>query len=182
MLHKSVVISLFLAFLVSNVRSFENGAGGCVGGKVAVGGPHLTQPTVVSRTLAQKGVTVSIGGVTIAPGKTGVVPYGRSLTIRVNSREMEGILIRVQAPSGVSTRGVLTPGRGLQMARACRSPVVGVTHMDDFYRSSFVSQVRFPNPTRGVIFDISIVYENDENRAEHAYGRIRVDFTQKPRL
>ena len=182
MIYTSLIISLFLAFIASNVKGFEEGAGGCAGGKAAVGGSHLTKRTVVSRTLAQMGVTVSVGGVTIAPGTRGVVPYGRTLTVRVNSRDMEGILIRVQAPSGVSTRGVLTPGRGLQVARACRSPVVGVTHTYDTSRNSHVSQVRFPNPTRGVIFDITIVYENEFNYAEHAYGRIIVDFTKNPRL
>ena len=38
MLYKSLIISIFLAFIASYVQGFEDGAGGCTGGKVAVGG------------------------------------------------------------------------------------------------------------------------------------------------
>jgi hypothetical protein len=142
----------------------------------------LTARRVLSRKLADKGVKVSVGGVTIPAGSTGVVPYGKTLTIKVTGREMQGILIRVQAPSGVSTKGVLIPGRGLKSANVCKSPVVGVTHRDDDDVNSYTSTIKFAKATKGVIFDITVVYENDDELAEHAYGRIKVDFTKKARL
>ena len=175
-------ISLLLALIVSTVVSYKTGAGGCTGGKVAVGGSHLTAKKVLSRKLSDKGVKVSVGGVTIAAGSTGVVAYGKTQTITITGSNMKGVLIRMQAPSGVSTKNLLVAGSGLKSAPVCKSPVAGVTHKAYKASSSYTSTVKFPASTKGVIFDISIVYENESSEAEHAYGRVKVDFTKKARL
>jgi hypothetical protein len=39
------------------------------------------------------------------------------------SKDMQGILILVSAPSGTSTKGVLTKGAGTKVTNVCKSPV-----------------------------------------------------------
>ena len=175
-------VALLFVVLLSTVVCYPNGAGGCTGGKAAVGGEHTSASQVLSRTLAQKGVKVSVGGVTIAAGGTGVVAYGKTQTIKITGSNMEGVLIRVQAPSGVSTSKVLTAGSGLKVTSVCKSPVVGVTQKSSSKVSSYSSTINFPTSTKGVILDITIVYSTGRKSSEHAYGRVKVDFTKKRRL
>ena len=188
---KSLInVSLFFALLTCNfVISYPDGAGGCSGGVPAVGGSHLTAKTIVSRTLSKKRVKVSVGGITMAVGRTVVVPYGKSLNIRVSGPTMKGILIRLRAPYGVSTTDVLIPRPGLKRALVCKSPAVGVSHVNNTEVNVYQSVVRFMQPTPNVALDITIVYENEnegdnngevESESEYAYGRIRLNFTQAP--
>jgi hypothetical protein len=165
------------------VESYDNGAGSCVGGKTAVGGDHTKSgKTIKATTLKAMGITVKVGGVAIAEGGKGIASFGKTVPILVSGKNMKGVLVRVQAPSGVSTTNVLTPGTGLKLCSKCASPVVGVTHTSSKTVSSYSSNIKFGKSTTGVILDITVVFSLSDKSATHSYGRVTVDFTKARRL
>lgn len=187
MILKLLFITTLLCVIVARyVEAFPSGAGACPGGMAAVGGSHLSTAKgkkVLSRSFAAKKISISIGGVSVAEGKTISIAAGKTHAI------MDGILIRVQAPTGFSTKGVLTPGIGTQTAKVCPYPVVGLTHLsdDDNEKSqnevesveeddSFTGNIRFKKATKGVIFDLTVVFKNSKTISEFAYGQVKVNF------
>jgi hypothetical protein len=180
MISKSFCVVWFAIVLVHFVTCYSSGAGGCDGGKAAVGGSHTTKllGSVLKRTLAEKKIKVSVGGVDVAEGKTVSVATGKTHAIKVEGVDMKGVLIRVKAKSGVSTKGVLTAGTDTQLASACASPVVGVTHKSSTKRKLFSGNIKFSSATSGVVLDITVVYKNSLLKSEYAYGQVKVNFVK----
>lgn len=182
MFSKSLCIVVLVILVAHFVECYPGGAGGCTGGKAAVGGSHLSTTggkKVLSNTLAKKKITISVGGVSVAAGKTVSVATGKAQTIKVAGTGMEGVMIRVQAPKGVSTTGALAPGKLTKANSYCKSPIVGITQKSSKSQSSYTGTIKFSSPTKGVILDITVVYTNSDKTSEYAYGQVKVDFVKK---
>lgn len=177
MISKALFILFVASFVACRVESFSTGAGACTGGTAAVGGAHLVTGAK-SWKLADKKIKVVIGNVTVSEGKTATVPTAKSLVIRVTGKQMAGILIRVQAPKGVSTKSVLSAGTTTQKAQVCASPVVGITHKSNTKRNAYRGKIKFNKETKGVIFDITVVFSNTYGSSEYAYGQVKADFVK----
>lgn len=178
MISRFLVICLCIFATSLYVECYPSGAGGCKGGKAAVGGTHKFKliGSVAKKTLAEKKVKISVGGVSVLEGKTVSVAAGKSHTIKVNGTDMKGILVRVKAKNGVSTKSVLTPGSLTQAAKVCASPVVGITHKSNDKQKSYTGTIKFQKATSGVILDITVVFINSLTKSEYAYGQLKVDF------
>jgi hypothetical protein len=171
-----------MTIFLSSVYAYPNGAGGCAGGKAAAEGYHLATVAgkkVFPKTLGAKGVKFTIGNVTIAAGSSGVASYGKIVSINITGSNMKGILIRVQAPNGVSSSNALVPGPGLQKCQYCTAGIGSATHKVAKLNNWFGSTIKFINATKPVIFDITVVFSNNATISEFAYGRVLVNFTKK---
>lgn len=163
-----------------HVYSFPTGAGSCIGGEPAVGFFHTqTRPgrTVKSETLSQEHVNVTIGGLTLTPGKVSNLTSKTFYNITVSSPSgMQGILIRVQPPAGVKTSAILTPGYNMHLAPVCIAPVVGITHNSSDITKIYKGTINFPLAMTGVLMDITIVFSATLLYSEYAYGNFTINF------
>jgi hypothetical protein len=174
-----VLISVTNDSVTITTEAFPSGAGACVAGKSSVGGSHKSKSggkKVIPKTLTNAGITILIDGIAVAEGGKATVKSNTAIAIKVSGKAMKGVNIRVGAPSGVSTNGVLTPGSGLKLNSFCKSQSVGVTQKKATSVSSYSSTIKFPSATNGVVLDVTIVFKNTERQATHAYGKVTVDF------
>jgi hypothetical protein len=172
-----IVIQLF-AWIITGT---PDGAGGCEGGKAAVGGIHLLGE-VISLTLEQAGVKVKLGGEVLSVGSTVLVPSDIPYEIRVESSTSDfiGVLIRVEAPAGVDTAGALTPDTNTKLAGVCGlAPIVGITHFDKDLKSFANGTIIFENNYKGVIVDVTVVF-SVKGVSKFAYSRFLLDYFGSP--
>jgi hypothetical protein len=164
---------------ITKVSAFKEGSAACNAGKSSVGGDHVSTKggkKVTSNTLKNAGIIISFNGITVAEGGTATVKSNTATVFKVSGKSMKGIAVRLGAPSGVSTTGVLVPGNGLKILSKCKSPSVGITHKKSTTVSSYTSTIKFPSVTTGVVLDITIVFTNGDKSASHAYGKVTVNF------
>jgi hypothetical protein len=180
----SILVVILLCFKFDKAASYKTGTGSCVGGKNAVCGSHVESgKEIVSMTLAEAGVTVKAGKTTLKTGSTNKLSTGTLYDLSVTVKDdMHGVFIRVQAPKGTSTKGVLKAGTNTKVTDVCVAPVVGVSHYNGSDKSSASGKLRFNAAVKGVFVDITVVFENEEDEAEHAYGRFKIDFSAPARL
>jgi hypothetical protein len=186
-IHRRVAISNVLILLLSLlltvttiVTGFPNGAGGCDGGMAAVGGTHLGGDgrPVSNNTLLSGGVNVIIGNTTLDTNIPLDVSISMNHTITIISTQfpIRGILIRLQAPDGVDTTNILTPGLLLQDAEACVAPIVGTTHIDNSDKTEVSSTILFEEIVDAVYLDITGVFLNGVSGSVYVYSRYVVNF------
>lgn len=165
------------------VDAFSSGAGGCEGGMAAVGSTHLDNSNgrpVMSGVFEDGDIQVMLDGVVITPNTPMDVPIQQDVMISVNALDVSylGILIRLEAPSGVDTVGSLVPGANTQLANACSSPIIGITHTDSTEKTMVTGTLRFDTEVSDVILDISIVFVNNNDGSAYVYDRFNVNFRQ----
>jgi hypothetical protein len=178
-----ILLSSLLLIQTTVVTGFPNGAGGCAGGVAAVNGTHLGGDgrPVSNNTLLAGGVDVIIGNTTLDTNVPIDVSISTNHMIQIVSTQfpIRGILIRVQAPDGVDTTNVLTPGALLQGAVACVAPIVGTTHIDKSDKTEMSSTIRFDESVDSVILDITGVFLNSIEGSVYVYSRYMVNFVSE---
>lgn len=154
---------LFAACLVSSASAFPSGAGGCAGGMAAVSRSHLTRDNLVTGTLDDADIVVSLDGVELDPTVTTDFPAGQLLTLTVTSPdEFRGVLMRVEADDAtVDTSGALLEDSDLlqDASSVCAAPVVGVTHNSRAPKLTASAVLIIPE-VGGVTLDVTIVFSN----------------------
>jgi hypothetical protein len=172
--------AIFSLLLIVNLTAgYSNGSGSCVGGKAAVGGNHLTQPSTQGGTLASIGAKVSIGNIELSTTAATDVPVGSDLTLTVDltGGAYTGLMVRLQAPAGTSTTAALNAGTNTKLATdVCVAPVVGISHTSSSSKSSSSGTVRFDQAVNGVILDVTVVVENNNSKSRYAYSSYTVNF------
>jgi hypothetical protein len=187
MMPSSIAVSLLALFVCNllGVHAFSTGAGGCEGGMAAVGGMHLDDSNgrvVRESTLAQGAIEVSIGSQILSTATTTDVPIGQDLVLSViaNDIQYKGVLVRLEAPSGVATAGALMPGANTQNAIVvCKAPIVGITHTDNSEKNMATGTIRFDEEVLNVALDVTVVFENSAVSA-YVYSRLLVNFRATP--
>jgi hypothetical protein len=186
MMPRSTAVSLLALFVchLSWVDAFSTGAGGCDGGMAAVGGMHLDDSNgreVRESTLAQGAIEVSIGSQILSAATTTDVPIGKDLVLSViaNDIQYKGLLVRLEASSGVATAGALMPGANTQNAIVCTAPIVGITHTDNSEKNMATGAIRFDEEVLNVALDVTVVFENSAVSA-YVYSRLLVNFRATP--
>jgi len=175
----NLVFLLFLATSIRSLSAFPRGAGGCAGGKPAVGGTHLwSNKTIFNEgPLAEQGYVVFIENTPLTPGGSIELMTNTSYQISVNATadRLRGVLMRVKAPAGVDTQNVIVPSVGTQNADVCVAPVVGITH---FWKNPkrWVSGFLYMPTATDVSLDVTVVKVNDENRSSFYYDGFQVVF------
>jgi hypothetical protein len=149
-----------VATLCQSAAAFPNGAGGCSVGIAAVQGSHLTNPTTGS--LADGGLSISLGGVTLAAGSTTAFPVNTDTVITVSSttKSFKGFLLRLGETGGVTTDNAWSfAGLDIQKAFACFD-VGGVTHTSNNVKTSISATLRLPTAATAMPLDVTIVIQN----------------------
>jgi hypothetical protein len=180
----AVLLLIVIMLFVKNVPAFPNGAGGCAGDMAAVGGAHLNNTNgrpVSNNTLLAGGVDVRIGNATLDVESSLDLATGVNHTITILSTQfpLRGILIRLQAPEGVETANVLTPGLQTKVAEVCVSPIVGTTHFDNAEKVELSSVVKFDEAIDSVFLDITGVFINNAEGSVYVYSRYTVNFNSE---
>lgn len=162
----TVLLSATLV-LVQQALAFPNAPGGC--GIPPVGGPHLTAPTVISNTLEDAGITVSIDGVALSPGASFQITADTEATIVVAAEEgltYRGILIRIERSDGQDASGTLMSG-DLTDAVACVAPVTGVGHSDRSDKSTSTATLRIADIVDATLH-VTTVFSNRDGVSSYA--------------
>jgi hypothetical protein len=167
------------------VDAFSTGAGGCEGDMAAAGGLHLDTSNgrqVMDGTLADGDIRVTIGTQVLSETTATDVPIGQDLLITVDALDISylGVLVRLEAPTGVDTAGALLPGSNTQNAGVCTAPVLGITHTDSSEKTMVTGTIRFDEEVLNVALDVSIVFVNNAQGSAYVYGRLNVNFRDTP--
>ena len=166
------------------VQAFPVGAGGCAGGMPAVSGFHLNITNgrnVMGASLTDGAILVQIGSTLLNASAVVRFPVGEDLpiSVAVNSSDLpyKGVLVRLEAPAGVSTSAALMPGMNTDVAEICFDPIIGITHTDNSTKTVSAGTIRFDEEVSNVTLDITVVFINDVNFSAFAYDRFTVTFT-----
>ena len=159
----------YLSFLVflslfGSTTAAPNGASACPGGMAAVGAPHFRQGATTNGTLAEGGVSLTIGDTTLAAGdKFEAAPGERfSLTVVAANAPFRGILVRLECQTDLS--GALSTWSLdlLQGAAACAQDdnfVDGMTHTSNVDKSVVEMEIGLDTVTT-VSMDVTVVMAN----------------------
>jgi hypothetical protein len=174
-----VVPSLLL--LVDPATAWPKGAGGCEGGVAAVGGLHLDKSdgrAVAPGDLFQGVIRVTIQGQELDPATPKDVPTNEDLLITVEAGDLPylGLLIRLEAPNGVDTKGALVKGANTQNSGQCKPPIVGITHFNREEKKMATGTIRFDEEVDGVQLDVTVVFINSDQGSAYVYSRLPVNF------
>lgn len=178
---RSFAAALLVLLVSSQVDAFPGGAGGCEGGMAAVGGFHLDTSNnrpVVPGTLSDGAIAVTVGGTTLNANTTVDLPVGQDLPIAVLAEDIPylGVLVRLQAPSGVDTTGALVPGANTQIAAVCAAPVQGITHTNNSQKTMAMGMIRFDEQVLGATLDVTVVFINGDAGSAFVYTGFQVNF------
>lgn len=172
------VLTTFFLLVVKDVESFPGGAGACIGGNPSVFGGHViasATKVVVKSTLAAKKISVNFKSRAVAENSTAKLLIKKEYVVKVMQADgFKGVLIRVQDPMNATV--TLSPYMNTQVASACISPAFGVTHTNSSIKTMASGLIRYDIPTKGVMFDINVVFANNATLSDYAYGRLYVDF------
>lgn len=170
-----------LLILVYQVTAYPNGAGGCAGGMAAVNGSHLDSSNgrpVVPGTLADGAINVTVGGILLKNDTTTDLPTGQNLVVSVDAMSIayKGVLVRLQAPSGVNTTGALIPKQNTMYEATCLAPVIGISHTSPSEKKKASGTVRFDQEVLGATFDVTVVFINNAKGSAYVYTGFKVNF------
>jgi hypothetical protein len=180
------------------VQAYPTGAGSCLagdGGQALAHSPHgdfgmgsFSRRHGGHFTMEIANVTLKFGTMTLATtGTTVLLPIGQDVTWTLTAGRVpiRGYLVRLQAPDGTATETAISCGDDRDLAMACVAPIVGCTHSDNADKFEVTGgTVRFDNITRGVLVDVTVVFQNNFVVTERddtivslfASGRYVVDF------
>jgi hypothetical protein len=165
---KPITPLLLLAVALNGASAFPSGAGGCSGGRAAVGGNHL-QSGFQTGSLGDGGFTVLLDGNTLNPGDLVSFTAGEDHALTVSGRFL-GILVRLQADNGVDTSAALSETSNLlQDASVCAAPVVGISHNSRAGKNGAEVILRLDEPSN-VALDITIVLGNESGESIFYYS------------
>lgn len=170
--HALSIVFLFSSNTSSSLFSFH--LGNSSHSNSSVGGSHLDfgEGSTSGRQgaggdLTSANTVFKVNGVAIDPDSSDVLvfPIGEDVTWEVEALELDfrGILVRLEAPSGVDTTAVLSgDGADLQPATICIGPVVGITHNSNSDKTSATGTFRFDEAVSDVVIDLTTVYRNGQ--------------------
>ena len=152
--------STLIATLASTAHAFSTGAGGCAGGVPAVAGLHIRDDQTTG-SLADGGVTISVGGTELAAGATVDATAMEEVTITATATgsPFKGILVRLES-GATDMSGVLTSSSALLSdAAACSAPVAGITHTSSEPKTS-ADVTMLADAAMEVSMDVTVVMDN----------------------
>jgi hypothetical protein len=165
---KLITPLLLLGVALNGASAYPSGAGGCSGGQAAVQGSHL-QSGYETGPLGNGGFAVILDGNTLDPAVGVSFTAGEDHTLTVTG-SYTGILVRLQADSGVDTSAALSETSSfLQDASVCNAPVVGISHNSRASKSGAEIILRLDEPS-DVTLDITVVLENDSGGSIFYYS------------
>ena len=194
MMIRAAVLSMLLgATSFVGVGAAPNGAGGCNGGTAAVGGPHLSQATVLTGTLSEGGLSLDVDGVVVAEGGTITVTDGVPSSFTVVGGDgsvpavgatspppgnFRGFLIRAEVPAdGMSDWVVdVTADPNAQEAAVCSSTatanIIGITHNSNVDKTSASGSSTLDGAAAGTAgtVDVTVVIENGSGVSVYYYS------------
>ena len=180
------IVFAFITLLISTllVDAYPDGAGGCAGGRAAVGGYHRNKllgfRSITSRNLTAAGIELQIGGFKLEEGGSvnRLFNISHPITVNgVNGKKFLGFLIRVSSLFGADTAGVLTPDPAVaEIAKVCKAPVVGITHKSASAKTSAGGLINFPVVSPGILIDVTVVFKNKFSGSSFAYGSFTINF------
>ena len=173
----------FLLFLFQKKSdAFPSGAGSCAGGMPAVFGLHLDTTggrTVRSATLDELGVVVLLGTTVLDVSVVNDFPIGQDLQISVSStvdNAYKGVLVRLEAPTGVNTAAALLPGTNTAISSRCVNPIIGITHTSNTSKTISTGTIRFDSEVLNVALGITAVFVNNATTSIYAFNEFNVNF------
>lgn len=168
--------TVFCASAFVGVDALPNGAAGCKGGGPAVEGPGHLRDGATNGTLADGGVTITIGDTVMAPGDTFMaLPMDvHDLVATAANAPIRGILVRLECKTDLT--GALTSEDPLLVdATACAQDdnfVVGVTHNSADDKPETIMQITLEAVTT-VSVDVTVVMQNDQEASVYYYDQFR---------
>jgi hypothetical protein len=181
---KFLRVMLVSGFLAS-AKAFSTGAGGCAGGGPAVGGLHLSK-TAVTGSFTTGGLSLLVNGKKITNGGTVTININSlySLMVDRGTKKYKGILYRL-APVGTvpKTAYQFTPVPGnvnTEVASACSSPVVGVTHSNAILKNKVPANLKVTKVATFTL-GITIVVVNSGGKSEYYYQSYTVKAVSAPK-
>jgi hypothetical protein len=185
-----IISTWFLLVGIDTVSAFPSGAGGCMKGKAAVGGPHLSSMrNITMGSLEQGKFEVTVDGKKLKPNMTLSIHADKEYDIVVSVRGrskamMKGILIRVETPAMASLE---TDSLLLQPASACaavnNTAVHGITHNSPVPKKNAMAtlMVMNNNQTNIVYLDVTVVVANMGDSSIFYYSGYTLTSSPKPK-
>lgn len=170
---------IVVAFFAGEVSAYPNGAGGCSGGKAAVGAPHLdtSNGKVVEEVpFADSGVIFEINSQEVHPNVETSI-YSGLYNFSVTGGPFKGALIRVEQGDGTSLS--FAPISPAQFATACVAPAHGVTHTDNSEKT-VLSGLFQTSSTKNVTVDLTVVFANNITVSRYTYQNYTLTVTKMP--
>lgn len=176
------VVRLLFALLTvlspaHQVAAFPSQAGGCVGGRPAVGGAHLAgDKETETGSLENSDYEVAIDGNVLADGALYTLTPGvkHEITLIATGDEpFKGFLFRFGWPdqAEVEPLWTVTPGEGLaQRAAVCFIRAVGTCHSNNREKTLASTTFQIDEELDGLTLDVTVVAENDSTESVYYYS------------
>jgi hypothetical protein len=171
MLFIRYAVILFL-LIVHPSDSYPTGAGGCDGNGPAVGGVHL-QRNGERGSLSEAHVSLTVDDILVDDAGNITISAGTSHTFVLSGviNPFKGYLFRLESTSDVDTTGALLPVINdalSQVADVCVSPVVGVTHTSDDFKTEAAAIIDIDQEA-SFILDLTVVTLYDQQDGSDFY-------------
>jgi hypothetical protein len=182
---------LILLTIIPEGFSFPGGAGACFQGVSNVQFSHVSnlgqpagRPVVSGSPLAEGGLQVLLGGVTLSTDSTNFFTIGEDYTLKVVGEESyKGILIQLNAGAGVDTTAALVVEEEdrdlLNEANICTAPSQGITHSSNVLKNNIGGTVRLDELT-DVSIGVTIVVANNSTAAISYFTQFQLEATEAP--
>jgi hypothetical protein len=181
---------LILLTLVRAGISFSSGAAACFSGDANVRAQHISnlgQPagrSIVTGSLADGGLQVLFGGDPLSTASTFFFTVGEEYPIRVvGEQDYRGILIRLQAATGVDTTAALVVEENfsdlLQDASICSDPIQGITHTSAVLKNNVGGTTRL-DELADVSIGVTIVVANNSTDSIYYFSQFQLAVTEAP--
>ena len=170
---------LAITGLAPTAQAFSTGAGGCAGGTAAVGGPGHLRDGATTGSLADGGVTISVGGVDLAAGAIldATVMEEVTITATAGGDAFKGILVRLESGATDMTGVLASSSSLLQDAAACIAPVAGITHNSPEEKTS-VDVAMMPDAAGTVQMDVTVVMLNNGDGSIYYHDTFTVEVAE----
>jgi len=183
------------------VESFPSGAGGCGGGRAAVGGSHLTADATRSGSLADGGIVLMIDGNVVDPRMPIPVPIGVegvtwSLSTAANSAAaaaatesvrdyFRGFLLRLESSNDLGESLAVDDETLGGVAEVCPDVLGSATHKDSSEKSQVAGTIFLQEVSEGEIYlDVTVVVENrivdGQRRSAYFFDSFTVETVEVP--
>ena len=180
-----LMIVVIASLLQMVVDGFSTGAAGC-GPAPSVSGVHLQASA--TKTVANyqwstslKPVNFKVGDTVVAEGGSFTVKALQNTEIKVvginGNAGIKGVLFRLSAGSEYDLTGAILPGESTKSAGACKSPIVGVTHIAANDKPEVSAILKLPNKVGQIKLDVTAVFFNSDTVSQYTNATFTIDVT-----
>jgi hypothetical protein len=169
------LLLLLLLLQATAVSAFPTGAGQCPADMAAVSGAHLRDGAITG-SLADGGVTFTIGDTVMAPGDrfetSPLEEFNVTLLAASDNMPIRGFLVRLECSTDL-TGAITSEDPLVQEAAACAQDdnfVVGLTHNSNVDKQEIAMTIVLDTPTT-VTVDVTVVMMNGDNGSMYYYDK-----------